>query len=476
MGCQLENYIDAEKIKKLLDSIFRISGISIGLFNSDGKQIYISSKWKDNDKKYGRLSVKIREKCIESNRNLFEMIKDKIECKIYTCMNGFSYIVVPIFVNNTYDACIIHGHFFLQQPDIDYCVNIAKEYRFNEKEYIKDLLDIPVITHEKAQNIMRFLNNISNIITSIAEKQMKQAEFFEELNQNNKMLEMMNNELIKTEEKLFAQYNKVLESEKYKTDFFANISHELRTPVNVIHSALQMSRLIVENEFDIKNKEKLIKYFDVMRQNSYRLIRLVNNLIDITKIDAKYVSLNLVNCDIIDFIKSITLSVEEYAIFKDVDLFFDSDESSRIIACDPEKIERILLNLLSNAIKYNIKDGSVHVIIRNNKDNIIICVKDTGIGIPQDKQDKIFERFVRVDESSNKSYEGSGIGLSIVKSLVELHKGRIYIKSQLGAGSEFYIELPANLQVTDEKQKDKIYSFDYYDSIERLNVEFWDIC
>ncbi|SKA98749.1 Signal transduction histidine kinase [Caloramator quimbayensis] len=476
MGCQLENYFDAEKIKKLIDSIHRISGIPIGLFNADGKRIYTSLGWKEFCTKFGTFNAKIGEKSIECNKNLFEIIKDNAECKIYTCLNGLSYIVVPIYINNTYDASIIHGQFFLKELNIDNYNAIAKEYGFDEKEYVKALSDIPVISYEKARNLMEFFNIISNIIMSVAEKRLAQVEIFKELNQNNKILEMMNIELIKTEEKLFAQYNKVLESEKYKTDFFANISHELRTPVNVIHSALQMARLIVDKETDFEDRERLIKYFDVMRQNSYRLIRLVNNLIDITKIDAKYVSLNLVNCDIIDFVKSITLSVEEYAIFKDVDLFFDSDEDSRVIVCDPQKIERILLNLLSNAIKYNKKDGSVHVIIRNDNDSITICVKDTGIGIPQDKQDRIFERFVQVDENSNKSYEGSGIGLSIVKSLVELHKGRIYLKSELGAGSEFYIELPANLKVTDEKQKDKIYGFDYYDSIERLNIEFWDVC
>ncbi|WP_256372280.1 ATP-binding protein [Caloramator sp. E03] len=392
-----------------------------------------------------------------------------------TCFNNLSYILVPIYVKKVLIAYLYIGQFFLNEPDIEYYKNQAIKYGINEEEYINAVKKIPVITKEKAEDYLKLLMEISNLISQMAEKQIKAEEALDKVKHSNKMLEMINNNLIKTEEKLFEQYNKVLESEKYKAEFFANISHEFRTPVNVIHAAIQMSKVIVDSQQNFPNKDKLIKYLDSMKQNSYRLIRLVSNLIDITKIDSNYLNLNLMNCDIVDLIKSITLSVQEYADCKDIKMYFDANENSRIIACDPHNVERVMLNLLSNAIKFNVKGGSIFVYVKSEDEKITISVRDTGVGIPKDKQAYIFDRFFQVDGNINRKNEGSGLGLSIVKSLVELHKGKIYFNSTIGIGTEFYVELPTNLQVTDENLKDEIYKFSYLDNLEKLNIEFWDI-
>ncbi|MDP4144542.1 MAG: ABC transporter substrate binding protein [Bacillota bacterium] len=264
------------------------------------------------------------------------------------------------------------------------------------------------------------------------------------------------------------------EYDKIKTEFFANISHELRTPLNVIFSAIQLIELIERKGHIEESMDKLNEYIKVMKQNSYRLVRIVNNLIDITKMDAGYLELELQNNDIVSIVEDITISVREYVESKGIDLIFDTDIEEKIIACDPDKIERIVLNLLSNAVKFTSHGGNILVNIKDTGERIIIEVKDDGIGIPEEKQHCIFERFVQVDKSLSRNREGSGIGLSLVKSLVELHGGNISLKSKLGEGSTFIIELPVET-IPDSAVVIKEDLCIGNSNIERINIEFSDI-
>jgi signal transduction histidine kinase len=266
------------------------------------------------------------------------------------------------------------------------------------------------------------------------------------------------------------------EYEKLRGDFFANISHELRTPLNVILGTLQLLNLFTQDRLRVDNSQSTIKYINVMMQNCYRLLRLVNNLIDITKIDAGFFQLDLQNVNIVSIIEDITLSVAEYVQSKGITLQFDTDIEEKIIACDPDKMERIMLNLLSNAIKFTNRGDHIIVTVQDQGDFVRICVQDTGIGIPLDKQEVIFERFQQVDKSLTRDHEGSGIGLSLVKSLVEMHKGQISLKSKYKEGSQFIIEIPAH-SLPENHQMGQPYSYDTAQSgrIERIHIEFSDI-
>ena len=133
-----------------------------------------------------------------------------------------------------------------------------------------------------------------------------------------------------------------------------------------------------------------------------------------------------------DIVENVVSSVAEYTKNKNLTLKFNSDVEKKIIACDIEKIERVILNLLSNAIKFTAQGASINVSIHEEAGNIIISVKDTGIGIPENRIDTIFQRFKRVEDSFVKDYESTGIGLSLVKSLVEMHEGPVWVESKLG--------------------------------------------
>jgi PAS domain S-box-containing protein len=257
-----------------------------------------------------------------------------------------------------------------------------------------------------------------------------------------------------------------------KNNFFSNLSHELRTPLSVIMSALQLLKTQRENDKSgITDKHE--KYFNIMQQNCYRQLRLVNNMIDITKIDSGFFEIRQQNYNIISIIENITLSVSEYIKSKGIELIFDTDVEERIIACDLDSFERIMLNLLSNAVKFTKEGGNINVNINNKQETIMISVKDSGIGIHKDKQDIIFDRFRQVDQSLSRTYPGSGIGLSLVKLLVEMNGGKISVQSEYGNGAEFIIEMPIRTVPEDNTIINGISI--QQSNVEKIQIEFADI-
>jgi len=259
-----------------------------------------------------------------------------------------------------------------------------------------------------------------------------------------------------------------------KSQLFINLSHELKTPLNVIMASLQLIDKFQTRKTDCIGHEKILEQLSMMKQNCYRLIRMVSNIIDLSKHDNGYLKLTLKNYNIVSIIEDITMSIVEYAKIKKIEVLFDTDTEEKIIAIDPDAIERIMLNLISNAIKFTNEGGLISVSIFDKKDKVVISVKDTGIGIPPDSIDSIFERFKQVNNTLCKNCEGSGIGLSMVKALVESHGGTIYVKSVLNQGSEFVIELPAKLLEEDSGEHYDCY-ISQNNIAEKINLEFSDI-
>ena len=262
--------------------------------------------------------------------------------------------------------------------------------------------------------------------------------------------------------------------ESMKNEFFANLSHEFKTPLNIILGTMQLiNKNIEKNNIFYDENFNLKKYNHVIKQNSYRLLKLVNNLVDITRIDAGYYNIKRTNQNIVEIVEDITMSISQYAEEKGINLIFDTDEEEIIIGCDPDKIERIILNLLSNAIKYTDYGGEIKVSINLKKDKVYISVKDNGVGISEEGIKTVFERFVQDSNGIGRRCEGSGIGLSLVKSLVEMHGGSISVNSKINEGSEFKFELP-NKKVIEDKANTNIREASH-SKIEKCNIEFSDI-
>ena len=270
------------------------------------------------------------------------------------------------------------------------------------------------------------------------------------------------------------KYNEIKEIEKAKTQFFANLSHEIKTPINIIYSCFQLLDINKEKgETELWNSYN--KYYGTIKQNCYRLLRLVNNLVDITKIDSGFMKLNFINYEIVSLVEDITLSIVPYVESKNITVLFDTYVEELVIKCDPESLERVILNLLSNAVKFSNENGNITVLLDANKDFVIIKVKDDGIGIAPEVSEYVFERFAQEDKSFNRKKEGSGIGLSLVKSLVELHGGVVYLEKSVEQGCEFVIKLPN--KILDESKNEEIKSIDIDNKplIQKVNIEFSDI-
>lgn len=267
--------------------------------------------------------------------------------------------------------------------------------------------------------------------------------------------------------------NETREFNKLVTEFFSNISHELKTPLNIIFSSVQLLDSY-RGSTEIKLIQNKDKYLGIMKQNCYRLMRLINNLLDITRADSGFLIPHMKNYNIVSIVEDIAMSVASFAESKGISLVFDTECEEKIIAIDPDKIERIVLNLLSNALKFTSFGGTIFVNIVEEGNYVIISVRDTGIGMPKDKLHLIFERFRQVDRTFTRSHEGSGIGLSLVKSFVEMHEGLVEVNSELGEGSEFIVKLPSKL--CSETYNDANY-VNYVDDgiVERISIEFSDI-
>ena len=238
------------------------------------------------------------------------------------------------------------------------------------------------------------------------------------------------------------QLKESYEKNQLRNDFFAELSHELKTPVNVINSSIQLFEkcLLVQD-----TKEGLLdshQYLKSMQENCYRLVKLVNNIIDMNKIEAGYMMIDVKNYNVIPFIEDMVMSIEAYALQKQISIIFDTEIEELIIACDMDKIEKIVFNLLSNAIKYTPNGGQVLTYISCDEGYMYVTIQDTGEGIPESLHEIIFDRFTQNIGELHEKHNSSGLGLALVKSLVELQKGKIWIEKEYKEGCKITFSLP----------------------------------
>ena len=228
---------------------------------------------------------------------------------------------------------------------------------------------------------------------------------------------------------------KLHEVDELKTSFFTNISHEFRTPLTLILGPVKQ---MIDETNEQKSKEKL----SVVHKNAKRLLNLVNQLLDIAKLESGNMKLRTSPQNIIPFLKAIVISFTSYAERKNITLKFETSEEKIIVYFDNEKFEKIITNVLSNAFKFTPERGKIMVRAESNDKFLTINISDTGVGIPKEKISKIFDRFYQVNQAHTREYEGTGIGLAFTKELIELHKGTIEVESVEGKGTTFKINIP----------------------------------
>lgn len=243
-------------------------------------------------------------------------------------------------------------------------------------------------------------------------------------------LEEITVELQKTNDKL-----KILD--ELKTQFFSNINHELRTPLTLMLAPIKM---ILEGKLG-RVSSKLRDTFETMQRNGYMLLKLINNLLDLTKLEEGKMRLKIKTVNFYDYLSSLLNSMKPMADQKKIQLYFQHPPQEVNISIDPDQFEKVVLNLMSNAIKFTPESGRVTVYVEDKSHTISLIVEDTGIGIPAHMLETIFDRFSQVDGSASRSHEGTGIGLSLAREIVNLHAGAIRAESKPGSGARFIVDL-----------------------------------
>ena len=243
---------------------------------------------------------------------------------------------------------------------------------------------------------------------------------------------------------------KAKELSQMKLRFFTNISHEFRTPLTLIIGPLE--KLI--HRGNTLSEKKIAETYSIMHRNASILLRLINQLIDFRKFEQGKMILRASNSNIIAFLNEVFLSFTELANNKNIDYSFSSPRDDIPVWFDDDKLERIMYNLLSNAFKFTPEGGKINVLVDEDDTSIIVKVVDTGVGIPKEMQKNIFERFYQTERIKNRKVGSTGIGLSFIKGLVEMHGGDISFESEEDLGTTFFVKLKkGNAHLNDEQMR-----------------------
>jgi two-component system, OmpR family, phosphate regulon sensor histidine kinase PhoR len=225
--------------------------------------------------------------------------------------------------------------------------------------------------------------------------------------------------------------------ERIRRDFVANVSHEFRTPLTAIQGFAET--LLSGAKDDPQNRER---FLGIILEHSRRLARLTEDLLKLSQMDADRLELELRRISVSQFVESCYETAQRRAAEKELTLTLEMPNRLPDISGDARRLQEVLQNLLDNAIQYTLPGGKIVLSAETRDGEVIFTVADTGIGIPQADQPRIFERFYRVDAARSREAGGTGLGLAIAKHLVEVHGGRIWVESELGAGSKFHFSVP----------------------------------
>ena len=250
---------------------------------------------------------------------------------------------------------------------------------------------------------------------------------------------------------------------KNNDQFLLNIIHDLRSYLNVITSAAQFME---HNNYKGDNN---LKYIEIIKRNSFKMLKLINNLIDSNKIKNNYYKLNKKNIDIVPMLENTISCVEKFASERNIRLVFDTNEEECIMAIDPEAIDRVVMNLLSNAIKFSNENSEIYINLLVKDKEIELSFKDEGCGISKEEKERVFERFYQ--GKNNDNIEGSGIGLNLCMLFVKAHGGKLLLESEINKGSIFTVILPRKIEENIETIKE---GSNLINKNQEIEIEFSD--
>jgi signal transduction histidine kinase len=328
-------------------------------------------------------------------------------------------------------------------------ISMAEKIRRGERE-----LNLrPEWLHDTGNETTVLLVTFQQLATELARGEEKRKNYLIQLKEEHrrqqemaKELRLMNQEL---EEKVTARtrdlqqaFGALKKADEVKSQFLANMSHELRTPLNSIICSAE----VIKDKLFGPLSEKQERYIQTIWSSGTHLLQLINDILDICKIEAGKMQLSLSQFVITDVVDNSFHVVKSLAYRKNIDVSILIEPSSFAMSADAKKLRQILYNLLSNAIKFTPEGGRVELEVMRHEPVVRFSVRDNGIGIREEDRERVFQEFEQVDSSYSRQYEGTGLGLSLTKKLVEMHGGEIYLTSKLGLGTEIIFTIPVDTE------------------------------
>lgn len=422
---------------------------------------------------YGYMIDKIRYECFNIiNSNIEQAIKEKKHLNSILLKRNKILNDINIMINrtqNNYSMLLdsIYGGVFLFVGNKLQHVNNTMIKKMNMKSSDFVGMDIGVFL-KKYCNLSLDEIDTSKHYSFVIDENIVFDMFFSCPDDENKLIYVQDFSYKEENKKIRKEFEEYLVDDKNKKEFFANISHELKTPINLISSVLQLNKIYLkENKVDLLDKNRKI-----IIQNCLRLIRTINNFIDSNKISEGYVIPDKKIYNIVEIIENTAIACNRYIKRAENTLVFDSQQEEIYVSCDKDFITRIVLNLLSNSVKYGKKGGLIKINLALEDDKVCIKIKNDGPKIEKDIMPHIFDRFTKLNKAFNRIKEGSGLGLFMTKALVEIQGGSIGLISN-NEGNEFVITM--NYLDNVEKEQIQYENFEMNSIDEKVDIEFSDI-
>ena len=431
----LANIIDVSSLQATMDHLYTVIGMGFALIDLKGK-VLIGTGWQDICTKFHRVNPQTCKNCVESDIQLSSGLK-RGEIRLYKCKNNMWDVVTPLFIGDNHVGNVFFGQFFFDDevPDRELFVAQAKQYGFDTEEYLLAFERIPRFNRKSIQELMVFYARLSELVSKISHANLKLAK---NLNLQKDLQEKLEGKAAEVEE--YASQMEQLADERARKLKDAErlsaigatagmVGHDIRNPLQAIISELYLAQTEIEAMPNNAAKHNMQESIQSIEENVQYINKIIADLQDFAKpLNPRKEQVNLS--------KAITDALAIVVVPKNIEVTINSDEKIAALTADSTMMKRILVNLTQNAVQAMPKGGKLTITTTNKRQGIEIAIQDTGEGIPQEVQPKLFTPLM-----TTKS-KGQGFGLAVVKRMTEAMGGTVSFESELGKGTTFTLKFP----------------------------------